>query len=160
MSGASGGGFRFGLQKVLELREQEEQAQARALADAERRAREAEGRLALLRQIREEEAGKLMGVHSRGRAVGHLQNLSFVIHQLAERVSEAEQAVREAEERVVTERGELVTAMTQRRALDQLKDRRQEEWRLGQRDLDRKQMDELALGRFQRRDDGGNGSGS
>lgn len=156
----SGSMFRFGLQKVLELREQAEQEQARALAEAERRAREAASHLELLQQIREEEAGKLMRAHSEGRPVGQLQNLSFVIRQLAQRVAEAEKAAREAEDRVAESRGELVTAMTQRRVLDQLKERKQEEWRLGQLELDRKQMDELALGRFQRRDAGPNGSGS
>lgn len=147
--------FRFDLQKILELREEEEQSQARALADAERRAQEARRSLQELREVRDEEASKLMAAHVEGRPVGQLRNLGRVIEQLTQRVSEAESAYEEAAEAVKETRQELVVAMTQRRVMDQLKDRKQEAWRQATERAEQIRMDELALGIFQRQQERG-----
>lgn len=146
--------FRFGLQKILDLREEAEQTQARALADAERRAAEARRQLDEIRAIRDEEASKMMRAHSEGRPVGQLHNLSRVIQQLAERVSQAEAALAEASDAVEESRQELVEAMTQRRVMDQLKDRKREAWRLALQGAEQSRMDELALGIYQRQSKG------
>jgi len=146
--------FRFGLQKVLELREEAEQNQALALAQAERRATEARRTLDALREIRDEEAGKLMRSHGAGRSVGQLRNFARVIEQLSERVTQAESTYAQAAEAVEESRRELVTAMTQRRVLDQLKDRKADAWKKTEAGEERKRMDELALGIFQRRANG------
>jgi flagellar protein FliJ len=143
--------FQFGLQKVLNLREREEQERARLLAEAEQRAREAEARLDLMQTIRGEEAAKLMLAHTHGKTVGQLRNLGVVVKQLTDHVDKAEQAVREATERVEESRSELLASVQQRRVLDHLKARQQDTWRLVQAGVERKEMDELALEIFQRR---------
>ena len=144
-------GFRFDLQKVLELRETEEKEQARALADAERQAEQARRQLAEIRAIRDEEASKLMRSHGEARAVGHLRNLGTVIDQIAEQVKRAEAAVKEAARAVDSSRTHLVEAMKERRVMDQLRDRKREAWEAEQKDHEQKQTDQLALERFQRR---------
>jgi flagellar protein FliJ len=143
--------FRFGLQKVLDLRERDEQTRARALAAAERSAREAEAHLDLIQRIRGEEAEKLLKTHARGQTVGHLRNLGIVINQMSRQVDEAEKAVRAAAEQVEESRTELVTSMQKRRMLDQLKTRQHDGWRVEQAETERKEMDEIALGIFQRK---------
>ncbi len=143
--------FRFGLQKVLELREQEEQDHARVLADAEARAAAARRQLAELSQIHDEEAAKLMRAHSEGRAVGQLRNLQAVIQHIAQQVDLATRAMHDAAQSVEQCRAELTTAMIQRRVLDQLRDRKLVSWRQDVLSEERKQMDELAMSRFQRR---------
>lgn len=143
--------FRFGLQKVLELREKAEQAQAVALADAQRRAEQARDQLDHIRAIRDEEAAKLMKVHSGARSVGHLRNLATVVAQIAQQLREAESAVEQAAKAVQASRTDLVEAMTQRRVMDQLRDRKREAWELEQKGVEQRQTDETALERFQRR---------
>jgi flagellar protein FliJ len=143
--------FRFGLQSVLELREEAEQVRARALAGAEREAAEARRRLEEIRQVRAEEAAKLMRAHAEGRPVGQLRNLSRVIEQLAHREAAAEAEYGQASEAVEETRRDLVAAMTERRVMDQLKERKQLAWQLAADGVERKRMDELALGIFQRR---------
>jgi flagellar FliJ protein len=149
--------FRFGLQKVLELREEEEQNRARALADAERRAEEARRQLDYVRQIRAEEAEKLMRAHTEGCSVGQLRNLGQVIEQLTARVEHAEERYDEAAAVVRSTREELVSAMQDRRVMDQLRDRKHDAWRLALRGAESKQMDELAIGMYQRREKDGTG---
>ncbi len=144
--------FRFGLQKILELREEREKNQARALAEAQRQADEARRCLDRLREIRAEEAEKLMRAHTEGRSVGQLRNLSRVIEQLSARLVEAEEKYEEAAESVKSSRAEFVTAMQDRRVMDQLKDRKHEAWRLALREAETKRMDDIAIGRFQRRE--------
>ncbi len=143
--------FRFGLQSVLELREDQEQTQALALADAERRAEEARRRLEEIRLVRAEEAAKLMRAHSEGQPVGQLRNRGRVIEQIADWVRSAEAEVEQAAQSVERKRRDLVAAMTERRVMDQLKERKQHAWRVAADGDERKLMDEVALGIFQRR---------
>ena len=147
--------FRFGLQKVLDLREQEERAQARALADAERRMDAARKRLEEVREIRDAEAQKLMRAHGESRRVGHIHNLNRAIEQLSDRVTHAEAACQEASEKVDSTRSDLLDAMTQRQVMDTLRDKKESAWRLEMKSDEQRRMDELALSRFQRQDENG-----
>lgn len=148
-------GFRFGLQKVLDLREQKEREQARALADAERRATAAQVRLDELREIRDAEASKLVQAHGESRRVGQLRNLNRAIQQLSEGVVRAEAACRAASQEVDASRLELVDAMTQRQVMDALREKQESAWRHEMKTDEQRRMDELALTRFQRRDEDG-----
>lgn len=148
-------GFRFGLQKVLDLREQKERDQARVLADAERRATEARARLDELRQIRDAEASKLVQAHGQRRRVGQLRNLNRAIEQLSERVIRAEAACQVATEEVDASRVDLMDAMTQRQVMDALRDKQETAWRHEMKTDEQRRMDELALTRFRRRDQNG-----
>ena len=147
--------FQFGLQKVLDLREQQEREQARALADAERRMETARKRLEEVREIRDAEAQKLMRAHGESRRVGHLHNLNRAIEQLSERVTGAEAACREASRKVESTRSDLLDAMTQRQVMDTLREKKESAWRLAMKGDEQRRMDELALSRFQRQDENG-----
>jgi flagellar FliJ protein len=148
-------GFEFGLQKVLDLREQREKEHARELADAERRMDAARERLEELRQIRDAEADKLVKSHGQSRRVGHVHNLTRAIQQLSERVHRAEAACREANADVEASRSELKEAMTDRQVLDTLREKKESAWHHERKNDEQRRMDELALTRFQRRDDNG-----
>jgi len=147
--------FRFGLQKILDLREQKEREEARMLADAERRATAAQARLEELRQIRDAEASKLVRAHGESRAVGHLRNLNRAIEQLSAGVNRAEAACRAATDEVDASRVRLVDAMTQRQVMDTLRDKKESAWRHEMKTDEQRRMDELALTRFQRREENG-----
>ena len=147
--------FQFGLQKVLDLREQEETEQARALADAERRMDAARKRLEEVREIRDAEAQKLMRAHGESRRVGHLHNLNRAIEQLSDRVTRAEEACQEASDQVESTRSDLMDAMTRRQVMDTLREKKESAWRLEMKSDEQRRMDELALSRFQRQDENG-----
>ncbi len=147
--------FEFGLQKVLDLREQTEKERARQLSDAERRVEAARARLEEFREIRDTEAEKLAQAHGQSRRVGHIHNLTRAIQQLSERVHRAEAACREARADVEMSRTELKEAMTERRVLDTLREKQESAWRYAMKSDEQRRMDELALTRFQRRDENG-----
>ncbi len=144
-------GFRFRLQKVLEVREQREKESATRLAEAHNEAVLAEQkRLAI-------EAARNRGVEGTSRGsgtpapAGTLQQMALFIAQLDEHLAVAEKAQEEAGARVDTARNEFRHALTQRQVMDRLRERYLTLWREGEERLDRTTMDAVALARFTRR---------
>jgi flagellar FliJ protein len=139
--------FRFRLQPVLDLRAQEERrsaqglAKARVAADEARRARED------LEALREAGRVRLAQAHGSGGPVGHLQNLAMVVGTVDAHVRAAADQCRKADEQVVESVKAYHEAFRQRRSIDQLRERRLEEWRTEQNRTEQKTMDEVALTR-------------
>ena len=140
--------FRFRLQRVLELRAQKERDAATSLARANEAAEVARAERDALSTARDELA---TAGQNAAATVGELQNLSFLLARLDERVEEAGTAVDAAEQTVQQVQGELLTAHQERRAFDRLRDRHHEQWRTTTGQQDRQRMDEIALARFTHR---------
>lgn len=155
--------FKFRLQQVLELREQEEKNVAAKLAQAESAADEARLAQRALESIQQRGSQALRSAHQSEPTVGHLNTLGYVIEQLNHHIVNAQSRVDMAEKVVSQARTDLTSALQARRVLSRLRDRHFESWRTEANAKDLKVMDELALSRFTRRgsdDTGGNNNDS
>ncbi|MES2521528.1 MAG: flagellar export protein FliJ [Gemmatimonadota bacterium] len=146
--------FRFRLQRVLELREESEQAKARLLAAAQDAADAARREQEALAAMRDSSRAELHAAHADAPRIGHLHQLGFVLQSLDQRVQNAGEVVHAADEVVASAQGELTDAARDRRVLDRLKERHAESWRAEEAHKDKLQMDEIALARFGRKNDG------
>lgn len=145
--------FRFPLEKVLELRLQEEQRQARIVADARRDANAARQAVQDLEALRKAGRERLTTAHSSGRSVGQLQNLEWVLNRMETELETAHDKARDADREVSARMREFQKAVQDRQSLDRLKDRRRDEWAADQRSREQKTMDEMALTRHVRAGD-------
>lgn len=139
--------YRFPLQQVLELREASEKESARGLAEARRLKDDAERTRAELAGARDEERARLASAQG---PVGHLQNLTYVLDRMDEKVQHADAVCDEADAEVARTMEAFREAVRKRSALGQLKERRMGEWRHAELDKERKTMDEIALTRHAR----------
>ena len=142
--------FRFKLQKVLELREQQEKQSAIGLAQARKDAAEANEAREDLQAAREAGRARLAQAHGTGGPVGHLQNLALVVGTVDHHIAAAEDECRKADERVVDSIKEFQQRFQERRTIDKLRSRRLEQWQSEQVKSEQKSMDELAVTRHGR----------
>lgn len=142
--------FTFRLQKLLELREWEEKQAASALASALRRAGEAQRIRDTLRSLRERSSRELMNGRAGNFSAGQLQNISYLLARLDERISGAEAKCLAAEGEVKGLRGEYEARFRKRHALDKLREYATEEWRMEEKRAEQKALDEIAVTRFYR----------
>ena len=155
--------FKFRLQQVLELREQEEKQVAAKLAEAETVADEARLAQKALETIRQSGSQALRSAHQNEPTIGQLKTIGYVIEQLNHHIVDAQSRVEMAEQLVTQARTDLTSALQARRVLSRLRDRHFQTWRVEDNAQEMKQMDELALTRFSRRDTGsaaGNDTGA
>jgi flagellar FliJ protein len=152
--------FKFRLQSVLELRQQEEQSVAAKLVVAETAADEARVAQQALETIRESGSHALRAAHSSEATIGQLKTIGFVIEQMNQHIVQAQAKVEAAEQVVDQARTDLTSALQARRVLSRLRDRHYDVWRAEDSAKDLRLMDELALARFTRRDDTNNDSGA
>ncbi len=143
-------GFRFPLEKILELRLEEEQRQARAMADAKRDANAARQAVTDLEALRNAGREGLNRAHSRGHSVGQLQNLEWVLQRMEGEIEVAEAKAEEAKQEASRRMVEFRKAVQERQSLDRLKTRRKDDWAAAERAKDQKDMDEFALTRHVR----------
>jgi len=144
--------FRFRLQKVLEHREETEREKARGLAEARAESDAALRARVDLESVREEGRSRLMTAHGTGRAIGHLQNMAFVLEQVDEQILSAEAACQQADEHVVEHLKGYRQAIQDRKTIDHLRERRFHQWRADEAREEQKAMDEVALTRHNRSD--------
>jgi flagellar protein FliJ len=150
--------FRFRLQRVLELRERVEQTAAARLAAARDEADAAGRALESLHALRAAGVGEIAAAHG-ARTAGQMQNLTFLIDRLDGRLEAARGASAAADAAVREREGEFTAAFQERRVLDRLRERREEEWRAETGGEDRRRMDEIALSRFVRKPGPGSAEG-
>ena len=150
--------FRFRLQKLLEIRETTERECARRLAEAQAAMAAERERLHALEAARREAAEKASRAGASGPKAGHLQSLGRMLEQLSERIDAARESWQESQKVVDRTRAEYEQAISERRALDQLRERRLEDWRTDQQTFERRHMDDVALSRFVRSGSGVAGS--
>jgi flagellar export protein FliJ len=152
--------FKFRLQQVLELREQQEKQVAAKLAEAESAADEARVAQKALESIRQTGAQAIRSAHASEATVGQLKTIGYVIEQLNHHIIDAQTRVEKAEQVVNSVRTDLTAALQARRVLSRLRDRHLANWRAEDNAEQLRQMDELALSRYTRRDDDNTNSGA
>ena len=145
--------FNFGLQRVLDLRQQREQAIAGRLGSANEAAAEARGAMDALAEIRRASGSDLARAHGQGTTVGSLHQQERVLASLDAQIDIAAQEVAAREQVVEDVRTELNTAMQARRVISRLRERREDEWRQLRTRSDRQAMDALAIERHARAND-------
>lgn len=150
--------FKFRLQQVLDLREQHEKQVAAKLAEAETAADEARVAHRALETIRQSGSQALHTAHASEPTIGQLKTIGYVIEQLNQHIVDAQSRVEIAEALVSQARTDLTSALQARRVLSRLRDRHFANWRVEDNAQELRQMDELALSRFTRREDGTNGA--
>ncbi|MBL8961404.1 MAG: flagellar export protein FliJ [Gemmatimonadetes bacterium] len=151
--------FKFPLQRLLDLRAKREQELARQLAAAQGEALRATEQRDALRDLQAESTASLAARAHDALSVGELVSLGYTVSQMAERVATATDAVSAAEAVVTTQGAVLNDAVRDRRVLDRLRDRREDEHRAVEQQKERDQMDAVALGRFARRTPNDNPTG-
>ena len=152
--------FRFPLDKVLEHRKESERKSAQGLARARGEADAARRAKADLEAVREAGRTRLAEAHGSGGAVGHLQNLAYVLGQVEEQIEDADAVCQHADEQVVESIKSFQHAVQQRRTIEGLRERRLGEWRDAEVRDERKAMDDVALMRHGRPDPGSTGGGA
>ena len=149
--------FKFRLPQVLDLREQHEKQVAAKLAEAEMAADEARLAHSALESIRQSGTQALRNAHASEATVGQLKTIGYVIEQLNHHIADSQTRVDAAEDVVTQARTDLTSALQARRVLSRLRDRHFTAWRTEEGAQEMRQMDELALTRFARRDQNGSG---
>ena len=148
--------FKFRLQQVLDIREQTEKQAAAKLAEAEMAADEARVAQKALEAIQQQGSQALHSAHASEPTIGQLKTIGYVIEQLNHHIVDAQTRVDSAEQKVSDKRTDLTAALQARRVLSRLRDRHFTTWRTADNAEEMRQMDELALSRFVRRDDNDN----
>jgi flagellar protein FliJ len=151
--------FKFRLQQVLELREQQEKQVAAKLAQAQSAADEARLAQQALESIQQTGSEAIRSAHAGEATVGQLKTIGYVIEQLNHHIVDAQTRVETAEQAVTQARTDLTSALQARRVLSRLRDRHFANWRAEDSAEQLRQMDELALSRFARRDGNNSDSG-
>ena len=117
--------FRFRLETVRKLREDSEKERAGQLAEAMTEAGKADQereRLAALEDQGRTQMNRLDGDVARQKSV------AVMMEQLAEHKNQADRRCDEARGKVAERQAAFIEAITQRRAIDRLKEKQQKEW--------------------------------
>jgi flagellar FliJ protein len=146
--------FRFRLEKVLELRKESEQRSAAGLAQARTQADDARRAKSDLEAACDAGRSRLAVAHGAGGAVGHLQNLANVVRHIEDHIHDADDVCQQADEQVVESLKSYHQAFQQRRSIEELRERKLDEWRTNVVRDERKSMDEAALVRHGRAEHG------
>ncbi len=140
--------FKFNLQRILELRSKREQEIATQLSQARSEAEDARQACEALQALRDAGQERWVQAHAADRTVGQMQNLSYVLERLDQCIAEAGHHALATQELVQKVANDLAAAFQERRVLDRLRERRLEEWRTAEVQLDRQTMDGIALARY------------
>lgn len=147
-------GFNFRLQKVLDLRHWKEQERAGQLSRARHEMAETTRALEHLTAVRTATRAQISDAHGAGGTVGHLRNLREVLQQLDSRIAEATGRQEEAAALVQASLSDFTEAYRERRILEQLRARQEEESRIAGNEAERKELDEVAITRHTRPGEG------
>jgi len=139
--------FSFGLQRVLDLRQQREQQIAGRLGTAAEAAAEARAAMEALALVRRASGADLAAAHVHATSVGALHQQERVLATLDQHLVIAAEEVAAREQQVEQVRTELNDAMQARRVISRLRERREDEWRLAHTRSERAAMDALAIER-------------
>lgn len=150
--------FIFKLQPVLEHRKRLEREKQRAVAVLERDRVEIEGELkehqGLISEEKQALRDRLLGLQAGTRA-GSFGLIRVQANASMSLVTQAQRlAIRLAglHQRLGAARSELLEAMTARKAVEALKDRRHEQWHAEQRKKEAEEQDEIAVMRGNRQE--------
>jgi flagellar export protein FliJ len=143
--------FRFGLQKVLELRRRLEKESARKLSEARVDAAVALEVVQALEQVRQASAEQVSSTGNGVVPAGELQRLALIVSTLDDHLEVANDTSDEADAKVTGLSSEFQSAHADRRALDILKEKHRALWNAQEEKRDRALLDAVALARHVRR---------
>lgn len=146
--------FEFRLENLLELRAEAELEAAAELAVAQRAAEEACNALKAVETNRTATRERIAQLQMHGSDAGQLQALRLVLERLEDSVEAAEIDTIQAQESLGRARVTYHRANRERRALEELRTKQQEDWAREAARQDQRNMDEVAVMRHGR----GNGS--
>ena len=143
-------GFRFNLQRVLEMRGDAEKAAGRVFD-------EASAACTKLRALLQEELSsyfaerEIFNDAARETRLGELPSLERSLEARKRRLLEVMTALKEAESDMRIAEQALILARRDLKAVENLKERREDDWRRKEAVKERKQLDELATQRHARK---------
>lgn len=144
--------FRFALQAVLDQRERVEQQKQRVVADLEGQRAVVEGKLrGFQRAISQEKLDQREKL--RAGDVAGARGQAAAIVKLAAAAQRAVLELAGVHKRLEGARADLLEAAKRRKAVELLRERRQEEWRMALERRENAEMDELAVMRAGRKDE-------
>ncbi len=132
--------FRFRLETVRKLRQRTEEDRAGDLADAITQAgsaNEAREQVEAIERAGREQLNQMEG------GVARQKSVQVMLDHLEHHHDEALEKCREAEEAVRDRQEAFVSAVTERRAIERLKDRREKSWRQDVSRREQKTLDEV-----------------
>lgn len=144
-------GFRFTLARVLELREQTEQQRQRELGQALAVLRAHEQEKARLEQLREAYQSELTRLQSGTVDVPQVMQYFASLKTLSSETVFCGERIVEARTEVDAARERLTVASQEKKAIEKLRDRQFEAWKLEQARLENLALDEASQIRFRRR---------
>lgn len=136
--------FRFRLEKLLNIRQQQSKMAQNALAVARMRRRQAEAHLAAITAERVASEEALMARRRRRMTMMEWQVSTEMHEAMVEREREAERALESAQAEEARRLLELAEAERREKTLDRLKERQAEEHRLAMEVIEQNQIDEMA----------------
>lgn len=141
-------GFRFKLQPVLDLRQREEREQQRIVAEIERARVEIEARIRAFHARIEDERCTLRERLTGGADLPGARLQANATIFLTHRADAAVLELAGVYSRLETARRDLAHATARRRAIELLRERQYEAWRLAALQKEQHELDELAARRF------------
>lgn len=144
-------GFKFKLQRVLDLRQQQEMAKKNELALAERAWRAEKAKYDDLLRVKGEVQAELAG---RGRAAFAISELIAYQHyqqRLEKEIARQAVQVRQARATADEKREELVLASQKRRVLEKLREKRAAQFKSAEETAEQNEIDDQSIIAYQRR---------
>jgi flagellar protein FliJ len=143
--------FNFSLQKLLNLRAWKEREQAVAVANARDAAARAAAVESALTQSHLNGMAACAQSQVRGTSAGAMLNMWNAVQGMGMQITHAQQARANAENHLEERMTALRTALTERRALDKLRDVQLRNWKEDASREDQKLMDSIATEKFIRK---------
>lgn len=147
--------FNFRLEAVRKLRKRTEEERAGELAEAVSEAGAAQSEQARLDEI--EQAGREQIQRMNG-VVAQVRSVQVMMDQIEQQRDEAREKCRVAEEALRERHTAFVQAVTDRRAIERLRERREKAWRQDTLRREQKSLDEVSTVRHVREGVGGGSS--
>jgi flagellar protein FliJ len=145
--------FNFSLQKLLDAKDALEKAAEIRVSDAQRKLNQAEKRLEQLREQMESQSLKHVEKLKGWEKERHDMSVHLLfVHRLERHFEKQEEVVNKSRQKLKEAHSVLLTAMRERKSLENLKEREMNQWVIAVRRADRKEMDEIAIMRFVRQE--------
>ena len=145
--------FTFRLETVLRVREQEEMERRKELMEEETLLREIQQRVIDLEGENRKIEDSLRGHQGQGGSAQELASHIAYLHALKGRMVEAQDGVMRQQNITERKRREVAEAQKNKKMIENLREKSYREWREEREELERKDLDEIAMLRHSRNRD-------
>jgi len=143
--------FKFKLQSVLEYRLNVEEKVQGEFSDVKRYLELQKAVLNELIQERESLMNELRAMQRLNIKADDIATLVAFVESVREKEKNQQEVIRQARDKVEAKRQELVEAVKNRKVMENLRDKRADEYNKGVNELEQKNSDEMAVLKFGRR---------